>query len=277
METCRAIWDTLSPIYMKKPTTAKWLAVAERFEQLWNFPNCLGCIDGKHVRLECPINAGSAYYNYKHFNSIILQAVADADAKFIAVDVGDFGRHSDSGVFNESNFGKSFFENELNIPQARKVSPSNSNLFPFVILGDEAYPLSKNLMKPFSRNNLNPEKRIYNYRHSRARRIVECAFGMLTKKFRIFETSMLLQPENAELVTLACCVLHNMIREREGSVSDIHEQLLLLEEEERSRPLEQLVWRRTSNAALATRNLFVQYFNSPDGSVPWQNRFAFIN
>ncbi|KAJ8929485.1 hypothetical protein NQ314_017817 [Rhamnusium bicolor] len=165
--------------------------------------------------------------------------------------------------------------NELSILQPRNIS--NNNVFPFVFIGDEAYPLSKNLMRPFSRNNLTPDKRIYNYRHSRARRIVECAFGLLTKKFRIFETTMLLSPENAELVTLACCVLHNMLREREGSVSAIHEELLSLEEREKRNPQEQPIWRRASNAALATRNLFVQYFNSPEVSVPWQNKFAFIN
>lgn len=106
MDVCQAICDTLTPIYMPTPTEEKWKEIAKRFEELWNFPNCCGAIDGKHIRLEQPYNVGSLYYNYKKYHSIILQAVVDADAKFVAIDVGDYGRNNDSGVFNHSVFGK---------------------------------------------------------------------------------------------------------------------------------------------------------------------------
>lgn len=66
-------------------------------------------------------------------------------------------------------------------------------------------------MKPFARKQLTNSKRIYNYRQSRARRIVECAFGILTKRFNIFENKMLVNPEKATIITQAACVLHNLI------------------------------------------------------------------
>lgn len=100
-----------------------------------------------------------------------------------------------------------------------------------MFVADEVYPLLTNIMRPFTRKSLTRERRIYNYRHSRARRIVECAFGMLAKKFRIFESAMLVGPDKATIITQACCLLHNMVREREGNSADIHQELLTQEEE----------------------------------------------
>ena len=44
--------------------------------------NTLGVIYGKHVSIKCPPKAGSTYYNYEQFNSIILMALVDAGYKF---------------------------------------------------------------------------------------------------------------------------------------------------------------------------------------------------
>lgn len=55
-------------------------------------------------------------------------------------------------------------------------------------------------MKLFARRQLTNLKRIYNYRQSRTRRIVECAFGILTKQFNVFENKMLVQPGRATII-----------------------------------------------------------------------------
>ena len=72
---------------------------AKEFETLWNFPNCIGALDGKRVLLEAPCNSGSLYYDYKHQFSLVLLAVVDANYKFTHIDVGSNGRHSDAGVY----------------------------------------------------------------------------------------------------------------------------------------------------------------------------------
>lgn len=46
-------------------TPQNWLDVSNDFFTTWNMPNCLGAIDGKHIKLKCPPNAGSQYFNYK--------------------------------------------------------------------------------------------------------------------------------------------------------------------------------------------------------------------
>lgn len=49
-EACKAIWNNLKDIYMAEPTNDKWLEISEHFMNVTNFPNCLGEIDGKHIR-----------------------------------------------------------------------------------------------------------------------------------------------------------------------------------------------------------------------------------
>ncbi|VEN50952.1 unnamed protein product, partial [Callosobruchus maculatus] len=86
----------------KLPTSAQeWKRVADEFNVKWDFPICLGALDGKHIDFEAPKSAGSFYYNYKGRNSIVLLGLTDANYKFLYVDVGVNGRVSDGGVFRE--------------------------------------------------------------------------------------------------------------------------------------------------------------------------------
>ena len=66
----------------------KWLSVANEFEVKWQFLNCVGAIDGKHVPLINPFNSGSTYFSYKSFFSIVLLALVDADYEFLYVSIG---------------------------------------------------------------------------------------------------------------------------------------------------------------------------------------------
>lgn len=92
---------------MGSPTQEKWLKISDRFFELWNIPNCLEAIDGKHFRIKCLPNTGSTYYfNYKSYFSIVLLACVDADGLFTTINVGEVGRNSDGAVFRTSNLGR---------------------------------------------------------------------------------------------------------------------------------------------------------------------------
>lgn len=72
-------------------------------------------------------------------------------------------------------------------------------------------------MKPFGGHSLSYEEKVFNYRLSRARRIVENAFGILVSRFRIFERTISLLPESIDKVICAACALHNFLRTKSSS------------------------------------------------------------
>jgi hypothetical protein len=117
------------------------LAMSNEFYLKWNFPNCVGSIDGKHIRLKRPSNSGSMYCNYKRYYSVVLQGLADAryTSRFIAIDVGAYGKQSDRGIFRLISLYQLLSSNNFNMPND-KLQLSDVEL-PFVILWDEAYPL----------------------------------------------------------------------------------------------------------------------------------------
>ncbi|XP_025419624.1 uncharacterized protein LOC112689956 [Sipha flava] len=144
-------------------------------------------------------------------------AMADADGIFTLVDVGDIGRNSDGSVFRNSSIGKRLKRGGLNVPSPNCLPGSrNQEAFPYYCVADEAFPLLPTLLRPFPKKVLNDVKNIFNFRLSRGRKSVECAFGMLTSKFRVFEVPMACDETCVIAVVKAACVLHNFIRLREG-------------------------------------------------------------
>ncbi|XP_061717545.1 uncharacterized protein LOC133525267 [Cydia pomonella] len=84
-EVCQELINVLKD-YVKVPQTEQeWKKKARQFELLWNFPHCIGSIDGKHIVIEAPFNSGSDYFNYKEQFSIILLAIVNADYNFICI------------------------------------------------------------------------------------------------------------------------------------------------------------------------------------------------
>jgi hypothetical protein len=96
----------------------EWTDVTDQFDKQWNFPHCLGSMDGKYIILQSPIKSGTEYYNYKSFFSIVLFALVDANYNFIYANVGCQGRISDGGVFKNCDLYKKMVNNSLDIPQA---------------------------------------------------------------------------------------------------------------------------------------------------------------
>ncbi|KAI9553806.1 hypothetical protein GHT06_019074 [Daphnia sinensis] len=79
---------------------------------------------------------------------------------------------------------------------------------------DDAFPLMKNIMKPYpgrSLGTLLEGERTFNYRLSRARRTVENAFGIIVSKLRIFYKPIIASPSNVEKYIKAGVALHNML------------------------------------------------------------------
>lgn len=155
--------------------------IAQDYYLLWDLPHCFGAIDGRHVRIRRPDGTGSLYFNYKKFYSIVLQAVVDARYKFISIDVGGYGHQHDATTYRNSSFYEALQNKTIKIPEDDELPKSRIQL-PYFLIGDGAYPIHKNLMKPYPGKKLNADQSNFNKRLSRARAAVECAFCRLCQK-----------------------------------------------------------------------------------------------
>lgn len=278
-EVCEAIIAEYAEEVIEGPTTEQqWRAISQQFSRRWQFEHCLGALDGKHIAIRCPTNAGSEYYNYKGFHSIILMALVDGDYKFSWVDVGSNGSAGDAQVFNRSELKECMDDQTLGVP-APEPLPHDDRDMPFFIVGDDAFALRTWLMKPFSKRNLTDIERIFNYRLSRARRIVENAFGILAHRYQCLLTTLRQKPPTVVSIVLACICLHNLMRVRYPA-----QQNADVDQEDQDHNVAPGAWRqnnplvgiygargnRMTVAAKHQRQYLSAYYSSDAGSVPWQ-------
>ncbi|XP_046994288.1 uncharacterized protein LOC124606350 [Schistocerca americana] len=191
---------TKSVVKRVSQTLDEWRQIQNSFEIKWNFPSCYGALDGNHTSIKRPPGSCAVFYNYKGGYSITQLALVDADCKFIYVDVGTNGRANDGSVFRLSSLKTAIDNDSLNLPQD------------YIIVADDAFPMTTNLIKPFSRRNLSLEERIFNYRLSRARRVAENAFGVLAGRFRVFRKEIEVNLSTVDLIVQAACKIHNWLR-----------------------------------------------------------------
>lgn len=252
----------MGPMFLPEPTTEIWEKSARGFYEKWQFPNCIGSIDGKRIAIKCPNNSKSRNYCYIKKFSIVLMAIVDFDYNFICVDVGGYGRNSDGGILDETAIGKRLETGTLNLP-SNKPLPGQNEAIPMVLIGDEAFALKSYLMKPFPRrlSRLDQRRDKYNYRLCSARRVVENAFGILTKKWRIYKGSIEVKEETTIKIILTTCILHNYIRTKNCDIDTT--ELTDLDEYKLTGALDRLEIdkRRGTKKSLEIREQFVNFFN----------------
>ncbi|XP_051170501.1 uncharacterized protein LOC127287551 [Leptopilina boulardi] len=214
-EVSQALTQVLSPIYLKAPDTNRWLQISADFLQNCNFPNTAGPFDGKHFEIKCPSNSGSSYYNYKKNFSVVLIAACDSNYKFTVIHVGEMGGNNDSGIFAQSPIRLSLHNNQIGLPNGTAALPGSEERIPMVFLGDGGFPNWPHLMVPYSGKHVNENRRIFNYRLCRARRLIENAFGILTARWRIFRRASELLVDSFDSVILATICLHNFLKTRD--------------------------------------------------------------
>lgn len=116
-------------------------------------------------------------------------------------------------ILNRRHLGNKLTENALNLPKLRSLNEhSNTN----VIVGDDSFALTENLFRPYGGLHLNKNKWVFNYQSTRARRYIECVFGILSNKLRIFHWPLDVNLETAICVVKACIVLHRFFRQKGG-------------------------------------------------------------
>ena len=156
--------------------------------------------------IDCPENTGSNFFNYK--GSIVLLASGDANYCFTAVDVGQYDSDNDSDAFANCDITKALESNSFNVPEPEHVQGCADKL-PYVTLVDEGLPLKQYQIRPYPGKNLTEERAIFNYRLSRARRIIENILGFSLHDGEFFAVQlepMLQQLKELRLHVLLCTI-----------------------------------------------------------------------
>lgn len=113
----------------------------------------------------------------------------------------------------DCSFGKALFSGTLRFPPPAPL-PNSEQPMPYCIVADDAFPLHPNIMKPFLFQNKNVSQRVFQYRLSRAWRIIENTFGIASTRFRVLRRTNELPPEKVKSIVDAICVLHNFMLTR---------------------------------------------------------------
>ena len=103
-QVCEAIVVLFGPQYIKLPQGEGWQTVVDGFLQRWQFPQCVGAMDGSHIPIIAPPVNAKDYYNRKGFQSILLQGVVDHQCKFMDVYIGWPGSVHDARVLANYKF-----------------------------------------------------------------------------------------------------------------------------------------------------------------------------
>ena len=94
--TCQAIWECLLPLYISGMDRDFWMKISQDFNEQTQFPNRIGAIDGKYIRIRKPDKSGSELFNYKSFFSGVLLVIYQiCNYNFIYEEVGSYGSSSD--------------------------------------------------------------------------------------------------------------------------------------------------------------------------------------
>ena len=143
--------------------------------------------------------------------TFILMSIVDAKYRFVCGSCGFPGNSHDSIIFQSTSLWSDFKEGKV-LPN---FSQCEQGVYvPPLLLADSAFPMETWLMKPYSNAILTKEQRYFNYRLSRARMVVEGAYGQLKGRWRLLLRKCEGDHFQVKIATLACMVLHNLFRER---------------------------------------------------------------
>ena len=210
-------------------------------------------------------------------------AVCDAQYRFLFVDIGSYGRDNDAAIFSQSELSIGFENGNFNIPEPTTV---NGFMLPYVLVGDDIFPLQNWLMKPFPGKSLTEAQSVYNYRLSRCRCTIENAFGILTARWRIFRRPIRANVDTVDHNVQATVCLHNYLHltdnahyvpqgfidseDSSGNLISGEWRSIVGHEDSGLQQLRRMGSNNYSFTAKSVRENFMAYFNSEEESLPWQ-------
>lgn len=182
------------------------------------------------------------------------------------------GSFNDASIFMSSDLYQDIMGGTLNIPEPTIIEGTDI-LMPYFFVADSIFALHRNIMKPYTANEHTTQNQsIYNYRISRARINIECAFGILVSRWRIFDRPLSFSLRTTELIIIAAMFLHNFLISEDMNKGKGDYVTCLWSNEGQN-----LVDREEDEHFIdchseSQRKKLMEYFCSEKGSVPWQKQ-----
>ncbi|ODM86935.1 putative nuclease HARBI1 [Orchesella cincta] len=263
-----AVYQKVVPKVIQFPNEDEIRKSATEFEQMWGFPMAFAAIDGTHIPFNPPVHLASDFHNYKGWSSIIAVAMCDAHGKAIWLQSGLPGRLSDSGAFKATRCYAALTSGKL-IPSGKQKYGDTE--VPYVVLGDSGFAMESWLLKPFTyHGSLVESQKIFNYRHSRARRAVENMFGRVKLRWRRLLRGLDVHYQNAHKVISVAFALHNICESQGIGIHQTAEELIENMELDSRRPQPTSMSAAEAASGIMCRNALMNYFVSQPN--PWSGK-----
>ncbi|CAM6096199.1 unnamed protein product [Calypogeia fissa] len=207
------------PLHLQWPNVEQMQQIKDGFRTQWGFPNCCGVVDGTHFTVEFPKGEDvTQYCDHQNHVSISMQAIVGHDQRFLDVVVGWPGSIQEYQLLQNTNFFRNVVVTKERLHGVPCITQDGSSLREYV-LGDGGYPLYDWLMVPYP-SGISAAKDEWNSRHAVARQCVEDALVRLKGTWRIL-SRILWKPRKERIgkMVFACCLLHNMIIERQDGLN----------------------------------------------------------
>lgn len=192
-----------------------------KFEKIGGLPNCCGAIDTTHVLMSLPTaDRSTNYWRDREDNqSMTLQAIVDADLRFLDIHGGCPGRMTDEQIHRSSAFYERCKEGERLNGQKKELAEGNE--IQEYIVGNSGFPLLKWLLTPYPGGNLSNSESIFNEMVLKTHMVAKEAFVKLKENWKILK-GVLWRPDKHRLplIILACCILHNILIDMEDEVQE---------------------------------------------------------
>lgn len=203
-----------------------------QFREFSGLPGVVGAIDGTHFHIRKPNVSPEDYFYFKSGGfTMQCQAVVDRSKKFIDISVGMPGSTNDVRQLRRSMLYHKAITNTLFDP-----TDSVEGFVPHLI-GDKGYPILPWLITPYRDipgGRRSVQELLFNRKLSRARSVVENAFGILKQTFRELHSASDLHITLLPDVVVSCCILHNLLL---GQSSEEVDRLLAMLQREGMTPV----------------------------------------
>lgn len=237
----------LAPTYIKFPSTQEEIGrTQECFFKIGSFPRVTGAIDCTHIRIKSPGGENAEdYRGRKGYFSFNVQTVANYDLKIMDIVCRWPGSAHDQTIFNNSSLKARFERGDM----------GNR-----ILLGDSGYAASNHILTPVAIPRTRAEH-LYNEAHIRTRNVVERSYGVWKRRFPVLAQGIRLNTDRVEAVVIACAVLHNIAVEMNEVLPELDPvfqeaiEMCIANERQQDEDIQ-------DNGQNATRNNFIQYFNS---------------